>query len=119
MAASILLRKNAALAGSLKQVKQRLEDAESKLNAAQATLGDRDNTLSVFERHWAQLEEQLALVLAGLDGAAPREVAAEGSNGSDAALKLVTPVQPLTAGAPVDSASRSAASACCSWAAAS
>lgn len=104
MAASILLRKNAALAGSLKQVKQRLEDAESKLNAAQATLGDRDNTLSVFERHWAQLEEQLALVLAGLDGAAPREVAAEGSNGSDAALKLVTPVQPLTAGAPVDSA---------------
>ena len=48
----------------------------AQLRSAQSTLAERDNSLSVFERQWAQLEEQLALLLAGLENK-PAEAAAE------------------------------------------
>ena len=96
MSVQFLLRKNAALVASVSSTKRQLGDAEARERAAQVLLDSRDNALSVYERQWAQLEEQLALLLASLEGASPREATAEpGAGGDSALLQLFTPVSPL------------------------
>ena len=67
-----------------------------QLEYATAKLATRDNSLSIFNRQWAQLEEQLALLLGRLDGR-PLPPAAGPSSGGLAALS--TPVAPLVADA--------------------
>ena len=68
----------------------------SQLQTATTTLATRDESLSIFDRQWAQLEEQLTLLVGRLDGTAPPPAETSSSNGL---LRLSTPVAPLVVGA--------------------
>lgn len=105
----MLQRQNTALQSSLQQARRALSDTEQQLKTAQATLEARDNTMSVYERQWARLEEQLVLLLAQLEGAPPSGAASGAPRLSSSFAgaiceRLCTRVAPLAAGAVVDGA---------------
>jgi len=84
---------NGNLQTALQKARRIGADAEAQLATASSSLAARENALSVYERQWAQLEEQLSLLLAGVDGSAPAETASGG--GADGLMQLGTAVPPL------------------------
>ena len=70
-------------------------------SSATATLGVRENCLSIFERQWASLEEQLTLTLESLEQAAT-PVAVSMPAAGQSLLQLCTPVAPFDDAATVD-----------------
>ena len=61
MKANVLQKQNVSLQSSLQSARREIEDTETRLKAATATLEARDSALSTYERQWLQLEEQLSL----------------------------------------------------------
>ena len=66
MKANVLQKQNVSLQSSLQSARREIEDTETRLKAATATLEARDSALSTYERQWLQLEEQLSLLLASV-----------------------------------------------------
>ena len=67
----MLQRQNGNLQTALQKARRAGADAEVQLATASSSLAARENSLSVYERQWVQLEEQLSLLLASVDGSAP------------------------------------------------
>ena len=84
----MLQRQNGNLQTALQKARRAGADAEVQLATASSSLAARENSLSVYERQWVQLEEQLSLLLASVDGSAP-------AAGADGLLQLGTAVSPL------------------------
>jgi len=80
-----------------------LADTQRQLRTVQSTLAGRDNSLSVFDRQWAQLEVQLALLLSRLDGV-PVRTAPSAVPGAALLRQLCTQVAPLVQEATVEDA---------------
>ena len=102
MTSTMLQRQNINLQSALLRVRRELKASAEQLATASSTLSERENALSVFERQWASLEEQLTLALESLGGTA---AAAAGAPPPDKALlQLCTPVAPFDAAAATDAA---------------
>ena len=97
MKANVLQKQNVSLQSSLQSARREIEDTETRLKAATATLEARDSALSTYERQWLQLEEQLSLLLASVQA----DTLGDDSS-AQPLLQLGTAVAPLSKDSPID-----------------
>jgi chromosome segregation ATPase len=95
MTSAMLQRQNVNLQASLAQTRQRLNESEAQLRTASGALAAREQSLSVFQRQWEQLETQLALSLASLGADVPAVSGEAPAAAQEALLRMATPVEAL------------------------
>merc|ERR1719487_2120351 len=71
MNATVLQRQNQSLQTNLEQKRRDLDELKQKLERTEKLLLNKENALSVLDRHWEQMETQAAALLARVQAGAP------------------------------------------------